>query len=117
MKSLINNPKDLKIKDSKVKKGVDVSLKIGLLAGEKAKEKAEELVNKFKPYMYPFGPGSAFMTGDRSGNSVMEDAKKCALICVQEILLSNPHSNPFNNDQVQSTMVYWNDVKKEIEKS
>src|SRR3989344_1348681 len=31
--------KDLKIKDSKVKKGVGVSLKIGLLAGEKAKEK------------------------------------------------------------------------------
>jgi hypothetical protein len=42
-------------------------------------------------------------------------AKKCALIAVQEIILSNPHSNPFNTD-VYSTMSYWQEVKTEIEK-
>jgi hypothetical protein len=45
----------------------------------------------------------------------IEDAKKCALIAVQEIILSNPHSNPFNTD-VYSTMSYWQEVKTEIEK-
>jgi hypothetical protein len=35
-------------------------------------------------------------------------------MAVQEIILSNPHSNPFNTD-VYSTMSYWQDVKKEIE--
>jgi hypothetical protein len=45
----------------------------------------------------------------------IEDAKKCAIIAVQEIILSNPHSNPFNTD-VYSTMNYWQEVKTEIEK-
>jgi hypothetical protein len=45
----------------------------------------------------------------------IEDAKKCAIIAVQEIILSNPHSNPFNTD-VYSTMSYWEEVKTEIEK-
>ena len=42
-------------------------------------------------------------------------AKQCALIAVNEIILSNPHSNPFNTD-VYSTMDYWIQVKTEIEK-
>ena len=42
-------------------------------------------------------------------------AKKLALITVNEIILSNPHSNPFNTD-VYSTMDYWQEVKQEIEK-
>ena len=50
------------------------------------KEKAEELLNKFKPYMYPFGAGSAYLTGDREGNRVMDDAKECALILCNELL-------------------------------
>jgi hypothetical protein len=45
----------------------------------------------------------------------IEDAKKCAIIAVQEIILSNPHSNPFNTD-VYSTMSYWEEVKTKIEK-
>lgn len=42
-------------------------------------------------------------------------AKQCALIAVDEIIKSNPHSNPFNTD-VYSTMDYWQQVKQEIEK-
>jgi hypothetical protein len=41
--------------------------------------------------------------------------KQYALIAVQEIINSNPHSNPFNTIPF-STMDYWIDVKKEIEK-
>jgi hypothetical protein len=64
-------------------------------------EKAEELVSK-----YLFATPIGFH---------IEDAKKCAIIAVQEIILSNPHSNPFNTD-VYSTMSYWEEVKTEIEK-
>jgi hypothetical protein len=42
-------------------------------------------------------------------------AKQCAIIAVNEIILANPHSNPFNTE-VYSTMSYWQQVKKEIEK-
>ena len=42
-------------------------------------------------------------------------AKQCALIAVQLIINSNPHSNPFNTD-VYPVMGYWIEVKEEIEK-
>lgn len=42
-------------------------------------------------------------------------AKQCAMIAVDQIILSNPHSNPFNTN-VYSTMDYWQQVKTEIEK-
>jgi hypothetical protein len=64
-------------------------------------EKSEQLVSR-----YLFATPIGFH---------IEDAKKCAIIAVQEIILSNPHSNPFNTD-VYSTMSYWEDVKTEIEK-
>jgi hypothetical protein len=41
-------------------------------------------------------------------------AKQCAIIAVNEIILANPHSNPFY--EVYSTMDYWIEVKLEIEK-
>jgi len=67
----------------------------------KAKEKAIELYNKF-----------------RNENAVLAAnvrAKKQALICVDEILSANPHSNPFNTVQ-ESTHKWWREVKHEIEK-
>jgi hypothetical protein len=64
-------------------------------------EKSEQLVSR-----YLFATPIGFH---------IEDAKKCAIIAVQEIILSNPHSNPFNTD-VYSTMIYWEEVKTEIEK-
>ena len=66
-----------------------------------AKEKAEELVDKY----------DSILTYLESKNK----AKKCALIAVQEIISSNPHSNPLNTN-VYSTMGYWIEVKREIER-
>ena len=43
-----------------------------------------------------------------------DDAKQCALIAVDEIINSNPHSNPLNTN-VHSTMSYYQEVKQEIE--
>lgn len=43
-------------------------------------------------------------------NTISEyEAIHCAKICVQEIINSNPHSNPLNT-QVDSTMGYWQEV-------
>jgi hypothetical protein len=64
-----------------------------------AKEKAKELVNKYLQIY--------------DGRVV--EGKKCALIAVDYIITSNPHSNPFNTD-VYSTINYWQEVKTEIEK-
>lgn len=55
--------------------------------------------------------------GGELGQEVMVSilAKECALIAVEEIILANPHSNPLNTNGF-STMDYWQEVKKEIEK-
>ena len=45
----------------------------------------------------------------------LENTKQCALIVVNEVISSNPHSNPLNTN-VESTMSYWQEVKQEIEK-
>lgn len=44
-----------------------------------------------------------------------KEAKRCALIAVQEIINSNPHSNLLNTE-VHSTMDFWQRVKIELEK-
>jgi hypothetical protein len=64
-------------------------------------EKARELVNKYYDSLPQWVNAN--------------DAKQCALIAVQEILCSNPHSNPLTTE-VYSTMLFWNKVKNEIEK-
>ena len=78
-----------------------------------AKEKAKELVDKFKNIdkrIYDINPDyfDLFIL-------TQNEAKQCALIAVNEIIFANPHSNPFNTE-VYSTMEYWQEVKKEIEK-
>ena len=69
-------------------------------------EKAKELFNKFAFEKTPEGY-KMFQTSNES--------KRCALIAVDYIITSNPHSNPFNTE-VYSTMGYWQEVKTEIEK-
>ena len=69
-----------------------------------AKEKAKELFDKF---MF----SSIHFTCGIDGAKL--NAKTCATIAVDEIILSNPHSNPFNTS-VYSTMYFWQEVKQEI---
>ena len=73
------------------------------------KQKAEELITHFKIIL---------MNEDTDcGCEILctSIAKKCALVTVNNVISSNPHSNPFNTD-IYSTMKYWINVKKEIEK-
>ena len=82
-----------------------------------AKQKAKELVNRFKPLCIDVKhtgilDGLATVMNDEFMNLIC--AKQCALIAVNEIISANPHSNPLNTD-VYSTMGYWQEVKQEIE--
>ena len=74
-----------------------------------AKDKAEKLVDIYKVIL--------IMSDTEAGHEILCStiAKQCALIAANEIILSNPHSNPFNTE-VYSTMDYWEEVKQEIEK-
>ena len=66
------------------------------------KEKAEELVEKYGIWCW------------NDGVCDYELAKQCALIAVNEIINADPRT-PLNPD-VFSTMDWWKEVKKEIEK-
>jgi hypothetical protein len=66
-----------------------------------AKEKAEELVNKF----------SFFADTLHNGNK--ENAKQCALISVDEIVQSHYVVMVGVTKSIED---YWNEVKQEIEK-
>lgn len=77
----------------------------------KPKEKAEDLVKKLFEFNHR-------VKWDSDNDQWTQDyylAQQCALISVNEIINSNPHSNPLNTE-VYSTMKYWQEVKQEIEK-
>jgi hypothetical protein len=67
------------------------------------KEKAEELVLKFKELP---------QEGTMMFYAAFEISKQCALIAVDEIIKSIRWSSDFNNEQKK----HWQEVKQEIEK-
>lgn len=69
-----------------------------LLNQSEAEIKAEELINKF-----------VALNHDIFCNVNYPYSKQCAIICVEEILTANPHSNPLNTD-VYSTFEFWKEV-------
>jgi len=89
------------------------------------KEKVKELIDKY----YKLTDSikwtdeetsiKAEQYNDELGEDVLvfwrELAKRSALIAVNEIINSNPHSNPMNTNGF-STMAYWMEIKYEIEK-
>ena len=74
------------------------------------KEKAKELVDKFMLRII-------FNIKQEIKNSVIEAAKECALLSVDEIIYSYP-TDPFNILQPTGIKVldYWRKVKEEIQK-
>ena len=70
------------------------------------KEKAEQLVNNFSPFVYCY-VGSGMLTNTFDNQAIKMNAKQCALIAVDEILLGY-----MGNPKVK----YWQEVKQEIEK-
>jgi hypothetical protein len=75
------------------------------------KEKAEELVHKFKKYAYyPKTDNDMLFVNELNNN-----AKQCALIAVNEILSDYKNYLLHENTEYKGLM-YWNKVKSEIEK-
>ena len=70
----------------------------------KAKEKAEELFDRF----YGIEPVEPIYIGMDKGQS-----KQCALICVDEMLKNEVNTTMHPNDSI---MDYWKEVKQEIYK-
>ena len=70
------------------------------------KEKAEELFDKM--YSWQLASVKTY-----TPNVAIVIAQQSAIIAVDEIINSNPHSNPFNTN-VFSTMGFWQEVKIEI---
>ncbi len=71
-----------------------------------AKEKAQELIQKYIDIM----PSLAHQTG----HSIIENAKKCALIAVDEILKIGWNLPHYDN---VTGLQYWQNVKSEISKT
>ena len=72
------------------------------------KEKAKELFKRYIELTQEWDELDGYIVNKYN-------AKQCALITVNEIINSNPHSNPMNTYGF-STMAYWMEVKQEIEK-
>tara|TARA_R110000787_G_C13179938_1_gene421722 strand:+ start:346 stop:570 length:225 start_codon:yes stop_codon:yes gene_type:complete len=69
-----------------------------------AKDKAKELVSKFTFYQLP-----------EDKRILIDNPKQCALICVDEILRTEPTNkiHTFKTD-LQISKEYWQEVKEEI---
>jgi hypothetical protein len=75
-----------------------------------AKEKAQELVNKFRKYAHGHDDNNRF-----SPAMEKESGKECAIIAVDEII----DANPYECDGIEilhSNISYWQEVKEEIHK-
>ncbi len=88
----------------------------------KAIEKAKELVNKFIDYSDPTfeeedGDGSLHLTF--CAIEQFNNAIKCALICVEEIIENISDISTYGSSvelKWRERMIYWEEVKQEIEK-
>jgi hypothetical protein len=73
-------------------------------------EKAKELVNKF------YQPLGYLNMAEIAGN-MWEHGKKCAIICVDEIILEQCKSSELKNAVYQAERIdYWQDVLTELNK-
>lgn len=92
-----------------------------------AKEKAIELVERFKYFVHGY-IGSSFLTNDEYPERILTKAKKISIIAVDEILNSSPrfpneadwddcggtHQYYYEEERKQAEL-YWQNVKNEIE--
>jgi hypothetical protein len=79
------------------------------------KEKAEQLISNFSPYVYCY-MGSGMLTNTCDDEAIKMNAKQCALIAVDEILEEFDHLAWDDETYGNTKMKYWQEVKQEIEK-
>ena len=82
------------------------------MAQQTAKEKAEELVNKFIKPTIKWNP----VNGVGYYND-LNAAKECAIVAADEIIpIVNSYENSLSASQQSNYLEYWYEVKEEIEK-
>lgn len=81
------------------------------------KEKAESIFEKLRPYINYWNVTS---DAPRNDEKINEDAKKCVLICVEEMLVAaeviDQYQRPLREKDEETWTVYWNKVKEELSK-
>lgn len=76
-----------------------------------SKDKAKELFEKYKIYVL-----CQSTRGDYDDHFEKENAKKCAIIAIDEIVKELIEVNSLYELEIEDNLLsYWNDVKKEIE--
>jgi len=70
-------------------------------------EKAKELVDKYREVNSQY-----VLNGEANQNDVLDEAKECALILVEE-MISSGTPNKFDNEG-NEIIFYWENVKSEI---
>jgi len=78
-----------------------------------AKEKADQLIEKYKNYVHGY-VGSSMLTNTEYPDQILAQAKKVATITVEEII--NETVSEYTNDENHDRLEYWNEVVCEIVK-
>lgn len=83
------------------------------------KDKARELIEKLLPNVYCY-LGSGMLTNEYSEEVALINAKKQALICVEEIICNilhgvNKYEWTLERRDSSDFILYWQEVKQEIE--
>ena len=84
--------------------------KISRISIMNEKEKAEDLIKKFKPHVYCY-MGSGMLTNEYDEGVAIMESKKCALVAVEEIIQLVKEMEPVVSDWRHE---YWLNVKKEL---
>lgn len=81
------------------------------------KEKAEELIEKYKPYMYCY-MGSGMLSNTYDEEVVLDFAKKCTIIAVDEVIKQWEYIDTYLADlggELNPNLKYWYQVKEDLE--
>jgi hypothetical protein len=82
-----------------------------------AKEKADELIKKYSDFVSGY-IGSSMLTNTEYPEAILNNAKQCALIAVDEIIFNIDATIFYHKDSnaLPLNKEYWQEVKQEIEK-
>lgn len=78
-----------------------------------AKNKAIELVEKFKKHVNGY-VGSSMLSNTEYPETILSNAKQCALICVDEIIRELGEISTHKDVNDNMPIGYWQQIKQEI---
>ncbi len=80
-----------------------------------AKEKATELIEKFKDKVNPY-IGSGMLSNTHDDSAILWQSKKCVQIVCDECLKEHCHESEHKDPKAQDRWIeFWQDVKREVD--